>query len=81
LATFSKHLFNDVLKNVTARSTLGHCKWHSRMPRHLGWEPLSYRVSKQRNRKILMNGTAYWWQSNTLLTHCPNFILQINRVW
>jgi len=27
-------------KTVLVRDTPGHCKWHPRVPRHPGWEPL-----------------------------------------
>jgi len=29
-----------MVKNVLARCTPRHCKWHPRVPRHPGWEPL-----------------------------------------
>jgi len=32
--------FNDILKNVLARGTPEYRKWHPRVPRHHGWEPL-----------------------------------------
>jgi len=35
-------MFNSILKNALARGTPGYCKWHPRVPRHPGWEPLVY---------------------------------------
>jgi len=42
LMTVWKCIFNSILKNALARGTPGYCKWHPRVPRHPGWEPLSY---------------------------------------
>jgi len=37
-----ENIFNDTLKNALARSNHEHCKWHFRVSRHPGWEPLLY---------------------------------------
>jgi len=38
-----------MVKNVLVRGTPGHCKWHPRVPRHPGWEPLLYLVTFMQN--------------------------------
>jgi len=40
LMKISKFIFNDILKNVSTRGTPEYCEWHSRVPRHPGWDPL-----------------------------------------
>jgi len=55
--TVLKCIFNSILKNSLARGTPGYCKWHPRMPRHPGWEPLPYNITSDRRKSIVCRWT------------------------